>query len=204
MIRFETRLLAGVFALAAACGPTRTFVNDTGPGPDEGVVDTGVADAMDAAEAGDAARDVRDVADVREAGTCDAEACDRMCTMAGAVVGVCREGACQCIGLPDVMEGGMGEGGTDGGDVAIESSITGCMTNADCPPTMFCSGSSCMGPGFCDFRRESDAAACGTEGPPSCGCDGVLYPNVCARTVAGVRQNPAGCAVDAGMDAARD
>lgn len=206
MFGIDRRLLLGAMIVAlVSCGPPRSFVTDSSDQDVHDITDVS-SEAMDAGM--DVmlvdVRDVRDVRDARETGGCDPAACDRSCTEMGAAGGACRMGMCMCFGL---LDSGTGDGrATDATDGPFESSVMGCMTNADCPPTMYCSGASCTGPGFCDFRREADAAACGTEGPPSCGCDGVLYPNVCARTVAGVRQDPRGmCArPDAGMDASRD
>jgi hypothetical protein len=142
----------------------------------------------------DAPTDVVDVATM-DSGACVETECDNQCVLSGCIAGVCRTGACSCVACPDVT-------GRDVMDVTYESSVVGCTANSDCPPSEFCSGTSCTGVGFCYPRGEADAATCDPDPHPSCGCDGVAYPSVCARLSAGVRANPSGCSADASVDAA--
>lgn len=194
--------LIGAFVSVAlvACEPPRALVPDTVVVPE----DTGV-EPMDSGVLVDTGVDVQrpDVRiDVTLDTGCDPDMCDNICIPMGAVVGRCRMGVCGCV----FQDSGVVV--TDGrADVPSESSIRGCMTNADCPSTMFCSASSCTGPGSCALRQEQDAAACPASPNRSCGCDGVFYPSVCARTAVGVRQDPAArCGTDASVltDASMD
>jgi hypothetical protein len=178
----------------AACEPPRMLLSDTGVSQpdaepmDSGViVDTGVT--VDTGVRRDVAMDSSDAS--RD---CDFELCDQMCTAAGAIVGRCMANVCNCV-----FAGMDGSAGTDSStprdsstaaDVTRESSIRSCNSNDECPPTMFCSAPSCMGPGQCALRQETDPNRCLPDPMPSCGCDGLLYPSACARTAVGVRQDP--------------
>lgn len=208
--------------LLAGCGPNRvTFdsaVEDVQSRTDANNAESSADGAMDGstdATLTEASADGR--SDAAEAsGPCLAASCDDMCTDAGAIVGRCvadtsGNRTCVCTGLPDARaDGTTGDGRTDGAapdrpDVVYESSIMGCMSNSECPPSMYCNATMCSGVGFCSLRGETDPTACGTSGPASCGCDGVLYPNSCVRQSAGVRQDPArACSVpDASVADAR-
>ncbi len=181
---FLSCMLATTFA---ACGPNRTFdvIVDaprseagTGDVVDAGM-DTGIAtDAADARSDGGM--------DARETGSCDFALCDTTCVMVGAPGGTCRDGRCMCFGV--MPDSGASESGMRDAPM-FESSILTCVLSTDCPPSLFCNGIGCTGPGFCSPR--GDPGACGSEGPPSCGCDGRLYTNACVRVSAGVRQGGA-------------
>lgn len=191
-----TLLSIALGAAAIACEPPRMLINDSGVPDamepmDSGVVeDTGVMDTgVDTGVRRDAAADARDTgADVPG---CDADRCDESCVAMGAIVGRCMMGACNCVfGSTDGATMTDATSDSARADVVMESSIRGCTTNAECPPSMFCSAASCDGPGACLLRQESDPNRCLPDPMPSCGCDGLLYPSACARTAVGVRQDP--------------
>jgi hypothetical protein len=77
-----------------------------------------------------------------------------------------------------------------------------CGSNADCPPTQFCSTTKirtlCLGLGTCQSRSN-----CGSSsGAPNCGCDGVTYPDVQTACRAGIRiiaMNACGTPVEQAM-----
>lgn len=180
---------------AIACEPPRVLINDSstpdamepmdsGVEEDSAVTDTGV----DTGVRRDAAADAHDAnADVPG---CDVDRCDESCVAMGARVGRCMMNVCNCV--PYSTDGStMTDATSDSAraDVVLESSIRGCTTNAECPPSMFCSAASCDGPGSCLLRQESDPNRCLPDPMPSCGCDGLLYPSACARTAVGVRQD---------------
>lgn len=171
------------------------LINDSGTADamepmDSGVEDTGVTDTgVDTGVRRDAAPDVRDA--IADGAGCDVDQCDESCVAMGARLGRCMMNVCSCV--PYSTDGGtMTDASSDSAraDVVMESSIRGCTTNAECPPSMFCSAASCDGPGSCLLRQESDPNRCLPDPMPSCGCDGLLYPSACARTAVGVRQDP--------------
>lgn len=176
-----------VFGALGACEPPRTLVPDsTAPPADTGVeMDSGVATDTGV----DTGRpDVQRADSGMDAAMCDPDRCFDDCVAMGGVTGRCMSNMCTCR-FPD--SGTMGGDATtsDRADVPSESSFRGCMTNDQCPPTMFCSSSSCTGPGTCLLRQERDPNACLPDPAPSCGCDGLLYPSACARSTLGVRQD---------------
>jgi len=195
--RASAFLLLSLGVSVMACEPPRMLVSDTGVSqPDAEPMDSGVVEdagvdvdtgvrrdtgvAMDAADASDGSAD------------CDFLTCDNNCVAMGATVGRCQMNRCNCI-FPSGDAAVMSDANSSSdarADVVLESSIRGCMSNADCPPTMFCSASTCAGVGTCLVRQESDPNRCAPDPMPSCGCDGLLYPSACARTAVGVRQDP--------------
>lgn len=75
-------------------------------------------------------------------------------------------------------------------DVAVESSVLGCVTNADCPsPDLYCNGPGCRAMGFCVPRRAASACAMVDAAAADlvCGCDGMTYSSLCQLQVEGVR-----------------
>jgi hypothetical protein len=181
-------------SLAVACSPPRIILPpeastpaDTSAPEDSGVtpMDSGVVDSGRRDSGMDAAQDV--------ATNCDPDRCFDDCVAMGGVTGRCMMNVCSCR----FLDGGAppaGDSGRDGSalvDVVRESSVRGCMSNAECPPTMFCSSTMCTGPGQCLLRQEIDPNRCMPDPEPSCGCDGLLYPSACARSAVGVRQDPA-------------
>lgn len=178
-----------------ACEPPRMLVNDTGVSqPDAEAMDSGVVEdtgvIVDTGVRRDTGTSSMDASDGST--DCDFMACDNACVAMGATVGRCQMNRCNCI-----FPGGDAAVVTDASsgsdariDVVQESSIRGCTTNAECPPSMFCSAASCSGAGSCLLRQETDPNRCLPDTMPSCGCDGLLYPSACARTAVGVRQDP--------------
>lgn len=79
-------------------------------------------------------------------------------------------------------------------DIPVESNISGCMTNADCPSSLqYCNGGGCGAMGFCAFR--ADPMSCPSVDASStlvCGCDGMTYPSLCALQAEGVRLSSLG------------
>jgi len=144
----------------------------------------------------DLGADFRDESD-GEAGDagCNTDTCNANCMSMGySSGGACRatDMSCQCFGSRDA---GMPDGvATDG---PSDAGILTCTTNDECPPTTFRNGQGCGTPGCCYPRGESDAATCGTDGPPACGCDGIWYANTCSRLATGVRLNPISAAFGA-------
>ncbi len=78
-----------------------------------------------------------------------------------------------------------------------------------CPKPPGCEVSDCNAEEFCTFRDDScgktwpgvcetKPATCPTEGPPACGCDGVVYANSCLAQQAGVDLGTS-CTATAGM-----
>lgn len=155
-----------------------------------------------------AARDAVSSMDVtQDSGVCDPDMCFDSCLAVGALTGRCRLNMCSCL-YPD--GGGPSTDAATAADAVVdvprESSVRVCLSNMDCPSSQYCNGPTCEGVGFCSLRLETDVARCPRDEPSSCGCDGVTYSSVCARSVAGVRQDSARrCVVDGGAaDAARD
>jgi hypothetical protein len=207
-------VLVGIGSLVA-CGPTRTLVpEDATPPPTPDVVETrDVVElpqdaAPDVTSRPDAARPMD--ASVDAAAVCDPDRCFDECVAMGGVTGRCMMNVCSCRfpdggAPPPPVDGGLRDGSSTLVDVVRESSVRGCMSNAECPPTMFCSAPSCSGPGQCLLRQESDPNRCVPDPAPSCGCDGLFYPSACARTVLGVRQDPMRtCSGDAAVIPASD
>ncbi len=199
-------MFGAVAATLGACSPPRIILPDSSPPADVPEVDSGLP-GMDASPDATVRRDAAmdsTAADV--ATTCDPDRCFDDCVGMGGVTGRCMMNVCTCR-FPD---GGapVTDSGREGGslvDVVRESSVRSCMVNSDCPPTMFCSAPSCSGAGQCLLRQESDPNRCLPDPTPSCGCDGLLYPSACARTVIGVRQDPmSACNGDAAVIPASD
>lgn len=177
-----------------ACEPPRMLVTDTGVSqPDAEPMDSGVPEDSGVVVDTGVRRDTGVAMDVSDASAdCDFLTCDNNCVAMGATVGRCQMNRCNCIfpsGDAAVMTDASAPGDARA-DVVLESSIRGCMSNAECPPTMFCSAASCSGVGSCLVRQETDPNRCVPDSVPSCGCDGLLYPSACARTAVGVRQDP--------------
>ncbi len=175
-----------LFTALGACEPPRILSPDSGPVVDTGVeMDSGVV--MDSGiDTGVSRPDARPEGGL-DATMCDPDRCFDDCVAMGGVTGRCMSNMCSCR-FPD--SGSMGTDATsDRRDVPSESSIRGCMTNDQCPPSMFCSAPSCTGPGSCLLRQERDPNLCVDDPMPSCGCDGLLYPSACARSTLGVRQD---------------
>lgn len=186
--------LWGVSLLAVAgalhCGPMRNGFDVIVPPIDVQAPLDAEVDAGDAGNGGDTRADARrDVTVIDTAPACDDVACDELCVGAGARAGFCRStGDCYCRDLPDGVTLDTSMTAPDG--MSTGPVVMGCGSNAECPPTMFCNGSGCEGRGFCAFRGEADPMSCPTGGTASCGCDGRLYPSVCARLSTGVRLAP--------------
>jgi hypothetical protein len=171
--------LAAIPFAIAACNPPRQGFLDVAS-------DTGRADAgADIATDGDIDGD--------DTGACESLECNDQCIANGyALGGACRatDMTCNCFGERDGGGDDVVDDGAAMSDAPPESGVIRCTSNDGCPPTTFCSGAGCDTPGFCYPRGEMDPASCGTEGPPSCGCDGLWYANTCARLSTGVRLNP--------------
>lgn len=190
--RWRSLGLGLVVSLAgmAGCGPVRMGFDVVVPPSDGTVRDNSVEPDVEGDAPQDAPRDARRDAVVDTAPMCTDEFCSEVCINAGAREGFCRaNGMCFCVDLPDgAVVGDATMPPSDGGSTGPV--VTGCGTNEDCPPSMFCNGTDCDGRGYCAFRGEERPELCPMSSSPSCGCDGRLYPSVCMRLASGVRQGP--------------
>ncbi len=187
--RWRTLGFCSFVALTSAvgCGPMRMGFDVVIPPTDATSAEAGPDVETDGPR--DVVRDARADARIDAAPACNDDDCTDRCVAAGSMRGgFCRaNGMCFCIDLP---EGGTLDDASSSGDGPSGPLVTGCATNEDCPPSMFCNGTACDGRGYCAFRGEMTPSACPASTNPSCGCDGRLYPSVCMRLSSGVRQAP--------------